>query len=717
MKCLTMALIVVPSCALSVKKENPHVISLSTKKAQHATSNPKYAHDCFKPLGKRVSHVLMQTDEGLPGAGIGKIVPFQTVLKDGFAEMDCFKDEMFYHGDKFHDHKASYTNQFNVSIVHYTSVVAKEDREEMTPEVCFDFCRTVPDMFGFGIVNGRDCYCAPYAKQMAGDSSQCDSVCPGDPSMFCGGVSKSQIWSMHMCADTQGELKTAGENLDKAIGELKAAAKRVETAAADGTKTSVELQKLFGCIGNRHAPDLLQKANVGAGVLEKAARAGLKLLDDMDATSKKAAKMLDSKADFTDFDKAQEAVALMKTMAKQTKDGSDMVPVLHKFLKFQDLAATDTGKKAITNRSDVYYHAYHFVHPETPKSKWDNDKSTCSGPLAAEPIYGLTQDECAYACDEISNDCKGIQWFSKHTGICFLLKEVEELFHYDMCAKALPEKCLPLVIKGKEDPNAKKLLLAETKATPIPWKVKSAEPNATLFMESVKGMCTLCDGCGSGSTPIYDCSLMNTYKCEDVSHKEISESGGTTSMAFNAYLASGRRPNACSVNANPCPRCKQFSTCAGPYATTEPTEIKVGDVASYTWSSSGATDDYEVFVGLYSETCGLVDYQFQRGQRQPMKTFELFSPKTDKYYMKFMLASYDGSGGGAVGADMQIKDIKVTKATIPKIVVAGASSKCMVRAADFFGTTIKPKVASKQCLKPDGTFPLGDNRCGIPEKK
>merc|ERR1719453_2141749 len=100
---------------------------------------------------------------------------------------------------------------------------------------------------------------------------------------------------------------------------------------------------------------------------------------------------------------------------------------------------------------------------------------------------------------------------------------------------------------------------------------------------------------------------------------------------------------------------------------TEPLQIKKGDVASYTWSSSGRVDNYEVFVGLYSESCGLVDFQFQRGEEQKWKTFELFAPKTDKYFVKFLLASYDGTGGGAVGADMKIRDVKRAKATVPRV--------------------------------------------------
>merc|ERR1719482_2594269 len=108
-------------------------------------------------------------------------VPFVKVLKDGFHPVDCVKDAMYEHGDKFGDNKFQYKMQdvSNSSIVHYSDIVPKEDREKMTPSVCFEFCRGIPDMGFFGISNGRDCYCENYYKKMASDSSNCDSVCEG----------------------------------------------------------------------------------------------------------------------------------------------------------------------------------------------------------------------------------------------------------------------------------------------------------------------------------------------------------------------------------------------------------------------------------------------------------------------------------------------------------------------------------------------------------
>merc|ERR1719215_850575 len=110
------------------------------------------------------------------------ITPFKEYHMDGYSEVSCVLDSLLLHGDKHGDGKYNYKlgDVSNVSIVHYTDMIPKEDQKQMTHGVCYSFCRTVPMMNFFGIHNGRDCYCAPYYKQMAGDSSACDTVCDGD---------------------------------------------------------------------------------------------------------------------------------------------------------------------------------------------------------------------------------------------------------------------------------------------------------------------------------------------------------------------------------------------------------------------------------------------------------------------------------------------------------------------------------------------------------
>lgn len=107
--------------------------------------------------------------------------------------------------------------------------------------------------------------------------------------------------------------------------------------------------------------------------------------------------------------------------------------------------------------------------------------------------------------------------------------------------------------------------------------------------------------------------------------------------------------------------CTKFGVAAGPYAVTTKVEVKAGNVASYTIRAEKTDDFYELYAGLYSDEDELVDYQFFRGETMGWETFELQSPKTAKYHAEFWLASYDKTGGCAVGSVMEIKDVKSTK--------------------------------------------------------
>merc|ERR1719420_2058602 len=194
-----------------------------------------YKKDCW--LSKPVTGLLQY----VPGAGIKDFTPFDTVLKDGFMEIDCVQDYMYYHGDKFGDGRHAYKLEdvSNVSIVHYEDHVKKEDRKPMSQGICFEFCRTVPNMGFFGLINGRNCYCAPYYRQMAGDSSQCDAQCPGDNTVMCGGKSKSSVFALHNCESTERDLKA----IDKA-------AKTAAKLSKDMQKGAASLQKAFGNVGD-----------------------------------------------------------------------------------------------------------------------------------------------------------------------------------------------------------------------------------------------------------------------------------------------------------------------------------------------------------------------------------------------------------------------------------------------------------------------------------
>merc|ERR1719333_1792158 len=116
-----------------------------------------------------------------PGAGMDSSLGLVKVYKDGYFHLRCMMDKMEqsadYHDELQREHK--YNIHTNVSIVKYTDRVDVEKQQSMTPSICFEFCRTVPDMLHFGLTAGRDCYCAPYFMQGPGDGV-CDAGCEGD---------------------------------------------------------------------------------------------------------------------------------------------------------------------------------------------------------------------------------------------------------------------------------------------------------------------------------------------------------------------------------------------------------------------------------------------------------------------------------------------------------------------------------------------------------
>merc|ERR1719240_2402332 len=229
-------------------------------------------------------------------------------------EVACIKDYMYSHGDMVGSNKHEYEigSSSNVSIVHYSMLVPKEDQSSMSAEVCFEFCRTVPDMLFFGLTAGRECYCEPYFKPMAGDSSKCDAVCEGEPTTFCGGMAKSSVFEMHFCDNTAGEVASAIDKVSAFLEETEPLAKEIQ-ADADTLQSAAEAgQAKFGNAGDPTMSDLMQTAKVFAGEIDKAVAPGIKLAEELTASVEEA-KGLDG-ADFTDPENMKKAEDLLEKM-------------------------------------------------------------------------------------------------------------------------------------------------------------------------------------------------------------------------------------------------------------------------------------------------------------------------------------------------------------------------------------------------------------------
>merc|ERR1719197_408558 len=259
---------------------------------QHHEHRHEHRGECWEHRPVHPSFIqqtprsLQDPHMALPGAGMHPdiIEPFQMVTKDGFLMVACVKDAMLEHGDKFGNGKHRYKQGSisNTSIVHYSEIIPKEDREKMTINRCFDFCRTVPNMVYFGLQNGRDCYCTPYYKPMAGENSNCDMTCEGDPNQMCGGKTRSSVFEMHSCDDTRSNLEDIiTEVEDKIFLHLQDLADHVKDVAEEGLWDATEMRKLWGAAGGSDMSAYMQEAVVYSGVLEKPALEAAKLIDAM----------------------------------------------------------------------------------------------------------------------------------------------------------------------------------------------------------------------------------------------------------------------------------------------------------------------------------------------------------------------------------------------------------------------------------------------------
>merc|ERR1719174_1157020 len=146
-----------------------------------------------------------------PGAGMDSSLGLKKVYKDGYFHLRCMMDKMEtaadWHDELQREHK--YNIDTNVTIVRYTDRVDVEKQQSMTPSICFEFCRTVPDMLHFGLTRGRECYCTPYFMQGTGDGV-CDAGCEGDSSITCGNTNgMADIYEMHACNDAIPDAQAA----------------------------------------------------------------------------------------------------------------------------------------------------------------------------------------------------------------------------------------------------------------------------------------------------------------------------------------------------------------------------------------------------------------------------------------------------------------------------------------------------------------------------
>jgi len=347
--------------------------------------------------------------------------PHQAILKDGFWDVGCKSDQMVQTGDKFGDSKVDYaeTHSASTSIVWYNVVVERDNQKSMTPQVCFDFCRTVADMSFFGLIYGRDCYCSHYYKQTIGDGV-CDLPCEGGNGI-CGGQSMSSLYQMHSCeggfAQEMQDLFDDGEEM---LGSLSLSAKET-MAVGNAMQTAGESLE---ALAEGAASPLAQEAKVAAGPVVHAADDLLDLVGEFtNAGSEFTALNLEGDLDFETRKKAED----LKKEGSSLMDAGD-----------QALAAADDWVKRTNPKSDEEGVGATFVPVMRQVDvEFEGKQVICNGELTGAPKIGMSYDECASACDnEVpkSNSayCIGFQYFTFPDAdpLCFLYSELLELTTY-----------------------------------------------------------------------------------------------------------------------------------------------------------------------------------------------------------------------------------------------------------------------------------------------
>lgn len=434
----------IPISQLGLKRALPLAAVFGESMLLQTSQDPSYAHP-----GSGVDQTAVDNGRSIIG-NVEGVEPFVKVFKDGYFLTTCAADTMFTYGDKFGDNKVKYKfgTDINVSIVLYDQMVIEEEQKPMTAEVCYDFCRTLPDMVFFGLIHGRTCYCTPYWKPSAEGSGACDLPCEGGSGEMCGGDSKSSIYEMHLCADTAEDLQITAADAEHVLMYFYENADQLKFYDESALKAGQRLMKVAGAGGDPIASDLGMMASKASGVAAKLLLDGecVDAYTELLTHYNSASSLKD--ADFgsaENLEKADTAIQKMKELTP-TAEGCGKkaeefnVATQPWYVEYVESLGDDDGGSGWWDdhlaRSAKAVNAYKpllFV----VKSSSDAKMSTCGGDVIGYPKVMYYQ-ECAEACDATVYPvkCQGFQHFGFGSGgeekaLCYLFKGFDSLTTYE----------------------------------------------------------------------------------------------------------------------------------------------------------------------------------------------------------------------------------------------------------------------------------------------
>lgn len=367
------------------------------------------------------------------------------VYKDGYYHVACVNDGMRMHADK-HTLKGqrSYAAQnLDISIVWYGEKggvgPAKEDEEEMTHSVCYNFCRRVEGMNYFGLQNGRDCYCTPYYKQEVGAGSEdCDMPCDGNNAILCGGKTKSDIFQMHHCGDVDKNLVSALELSASVTADLDEQNSALVGCADTVQDAGVALQQTAAKNGDKFLGGHAQNAKIIAGSYKKLTRSADKTRGAATEAEMRASALKTS--DLTTPENAKAAEDSIDELDLAEANTADALDEVTKALG--DCQATSSDD--VSKKLDQYFNVAKWTMPSGNNAKLDvkGTSTSCAGATIGAPS-NRTPAECAALCDATANGAKKCVGFQSYENTCVLFSSITEVSYYSEkdCAKADDAVC------------------------------------------------------------------------------------------------------------------------------------------------------------------------------------------------------------------------------------------------------------------------------------
>lgn len=353
--------------------------------------------------------------------------------KTGYLPVECVKDEMRTRADKHGKNKNDYSTSSGVSVVFYGDVVPVEDQSEMTHEICFSFCRSIKGAHFFGLHNGRNCYCAPFYKAEAGDSSECDAPCGGDSKEMCGGQTKSKIFAMHKCDEADQAKKQAAqvevmEGVSKSCEELSEGLKQYQKFMDETGKAAKEQ-------GGKNGDMVASENGValsGYGVDLEAAVIAVDtscgdLIKEVGVMKEVHGRQSTDLEDAVAFDEAEKnAEAGVKVFEGHDKKWN--------FVLGRNASELEDLKKKDEETMKAYFPITYWIQGKQTWNVSDAEKavySSCRGDSAADPLKVDSYAECASACFQNSAECVAFQTIKTQNAFsCQQLKRVEEVSYF-----------------------------------------------------------------------------------------------------------------------------------------------------------------------------------------------------------------------------------------------------------------------------------------------